>query len=334
MRLLIVLPKQQDATGNFITARRLQHELKKLGLIVELLPIATNEAATLTEAIDRFHPDQLILLHAWRTGQPWLNSSPSHPCPATILLTGTDINHDIYDPEKGLTIEKVLNKAAAIVCQNRLTDDMLRSQHPPWIDRLHYIPPGVLLGKTPFHLRQKHKINPDCRLFLHPAGIRPVKSNLELLKLCDQLAADRPDFAIVFCGPALDQDYFKTFISAIDQRKWAHYLGVIPPSAMPSAMAEADLILNHSISEGMSNALLEAVAVGRPVLARNNPGNAAILDTGKQILLYDTDQDFIALAQQFLITPSKSKTSVETPHTLFSATVEAQNFTTLFNSLS
>jgi glycosyltransferase involved in cell wall biosynthesis len=334
MRLLIVLPKQQEATGNFVTTRRLQHGLQELGMTVELLAVDPHEAETLTTTIDRLRPGHILLLHAWRSGYPWLNNTATWSCPATVLLTGTDINHDISTPEKGPVIEAVLHKAAAVVSQNKLTVDKLREKNLKWIDRLRYIPPGVLLGKTPFHLRRKFGFTPECQLFLHPAGIRPVKANLELLSLCDQLAANRPAFAIAFCGPALDQSYFKTFISAIDQRPWAHYLGVIPSDAMPSAMAEADLILNHSTSEGMSNALLEAIAVGRPVLARNIPGNAAILDINKQTLLYDTDDDFITLAQQFLINPPESQTPIETLHTLFSATVEAQNFTSLFNSLS
>ena len=332
MRILIVLPKQQEATGNFVTTRRLQHGLQELGMTVELLAIDLHEAETLTTTIDRFRPGHILLLHAWRSGYPWLSSTATWSCPATVLLTGTDINHDISTPDKGPVVEAVLHKAVAVVSQNKLTVDILREKNLKWIDRLRYIPPGVLLGKTPFHLRQKFGFKPECQLFLHPAGIRPVKANLELLKLCDQLADNNPDFAVAFCGPALDPDYFELFSDAIDQRPWARYLGVIHPDAMPSAMAEADLILNHSVSEGMSNALIEALAVGRPVLARNIPGNAEILIAEETCMLYNTDQEFIESALRFLSNPLRYKQPSPSVNKSFSAVIETEKFADIFTS--
>ncbi len=330
MRLLIVVPNQPEATGNFVTARRLQSGLQTLGITVELFILKDDHVAAFTSAVDQFLPDRLLLLHAWRTGRWWLESPAINTRPATILLTGTDINLDIDDATKGPAIEKVLQNATAIVSQNRQTVESLRKQNPSWIERLHHIPPGVSLGKTHYPLRKNHSIAAECRLFLHPAGIRPVKANLELLKLCDPLAENNMNFALAFCGPALDPDYFERFITAINQRPWAHYLGVIPSDAMPSAMAEADAILNNSSSEGVSNALLEALALGRPVLARNIPGNASIQSSEGSILLYNSADEFINLAQQVVSTPPSFRQSNASIYNRFSAKIEAEKFAALF----
>jgi glycosyltransferase involved in cell wall biosynthesis len=329
MHLLIVLPKQQVATGNFVTARRLQVGLQNFGVTVDLLAIAPEESALLAIEVERTRPDQLLLLHAWRCGLPWLICSPAPSCPTTVLLTGTDINQGIDDSVQGGVIHTVLQNADGIVSQNRLTVDTLQALAPLWINRLHYIPAGVLLGQTPYSLRRTHGISKECRLFLHPAGIRPVKANLELLELCAPLAEINPDFAIAFCGPELDPDYSKQFLTAVDQRAWAYYLGTIPSDAMPSALAEADLILNHSLSEGMSNALIEALAVGRPVLARDIPGNAAILTAEE---LYSSDEEFLERAQQLLSSPHRLKPPLSSVPPLFSAECEAKEFAALFKS--
>jgi glycosyltransferase involved in cell wall biosynthesis len=138
---------------------------------------------------------------------------------------------------------------------------------------------------------------------------------------------------IAFCGPPLDPDYFNKFQATLKQRPWSRYLGIIPAAAMPAAMAEADLILNHSHSEGMSNALLEAVAIGRPILARNIAGNADVVKQKKLGTLYDDDTDFLDQATLFLSsTPVKPETGQN--GNLFSPKKEAVALATLLKSIS
>jgi glycosyltransferase involved in cell wall biosynthesis len=57
-------------------------------------------------------------------------------------------------------------------------------------------------------------------------------------------------------------------------RPWLHVPSIFPPEVMDSVFADADVVLNTSRFEGMSNALLEAQAAGRPVLADGDPGES------------------------------------------------------------
>jgi glycosyltransferase involved in cell wall biosynthesis len=54
---------------------------------------------------------------------------------------------------------------------------------------------------------------------------------------------------------------------------FARWIPLISPGAMRSAYEEADVVLNASFSEGLSNAILEGMAAGRPLLASDIPGN-------------------------------------------------------------
>lgn len=56
-----------------------------------------------------------------------------------------------------------------------------------------------------------------------------------------------------------------------------HYLDAIPAVAMQEAMQQACAVVNCSRSEGLSTALLEAMALGRVVIARRNAGNASLV---------------------------------------------------------
>jgi len=303
LRILIVTPRQPEETGNLVTARRHQDSLELRGHEVGLALADERDSSALCRTVNDFHPDLVHLLHAWRSGRPWLDCRATSALPWVVTLTGTDIHGGISAPGEGEVIRQVLRGAAAVISQNRITADELRRQPTPWADRVRYLPPGIVLGDAPCPLRQMLGIAPDALLFLHPAGLRPVKANLELLELFDRVAVERPRCRLVFCGPALDAAYAERFLAAVGQRPWAIYAGVFSPQAMPAALREADVVLNHSLNEGLPNVLLEAAALGRPVLARDIPGNAAVVAPGGNGLLYRTDDEFVRLALSLIDDP-------------------------------
>jgi glycosyltransferase involved in cell wall biosynthesis len=304
LRILIVIPRLPAETGNQITARRHLDSLTRRGHKVCLAVADEENPAALTQAMQEFRPDLVHLLHAYRSGRPWLDCRAESAIPYVVTLTGTDIHEGISSPEEGAVIREVLRRAAAVICQNKITAGELFKQPTQWADRVRHLPPGVVLGDAPYPLRRLHAVAPDATLFLHPAGIRPVKANLELLELFEQVARQRPLCRIAFCGPALDSKYTERFLAEIALRPWALYLGVISPMAMPAASREADVVLNHSLSEGLPNALIEAAALGKPILARDIPGNAAVVEAGVNGLLYRTDDEFIRQALALIDEPA------------------------------
>jgi glycosyltransferase involved in cell wall biosynthesis len=303
MRILIVLPRQERATGNEVTAERHRAGLVALGHQVELARVAPDDAASLRAAVDVFTPDVIHLLHAYRSGRPWLEANLS-TLPYVVTLTGTDINDGIDTPEEGPVIRCVLSGASKIISQNPLTVERLCREFPALAGKIAYLPPGIVLGTAPAPLRRAELVPPGGTLFLHPAGLRPVKGNRELLDLFDPLAAESLPFSVAFCGPILDPAYSADFFTAIARRPWAHYLGVIPPEAMPATLRQVDVVLNNSQSEGLANALLEAAALGVSMLVRDIPGNAAVVEEGINGLLYHDAASFARQASALMNDPN------------------------------
>lgn len=304
MRLLIILPKQPLATGNQVTATRYAAGLRHLGHEVRLLEVELTDSDRIGQALREFRPELALLLHAWRTGQPWLATPESSAIPFLVILTGTDLHHDFDSAERGAICGRVLGCAGAILTQNPLTAPLLQERFPAWRERIYHLPQGVQLGTEPYRLRELHNIDPQSVLFLHPAGIRPVKGNLELLQLFDRVVKHRPQTVLAFCGPPLDPEYAARFQKALTERPWARYLGAIPPAAMPAALRAADVVLNHSLSEGLPNALIEASVLGVPILAKAIEGNAAVVTPGENGYLYSTDEEFCTLALQLIDQPT------------------------------
>ena len=73
-----------------------------------------------------------------------------------------------------------------------------------------------------------------------------------------------------------------------------HFVGTLPHATMAAALAAADVVLNTSESEGESNALLEAQWAGRPVIARRNHGNVALVTDGVDGWLFDTPEELVS----------------------------------------
>jgi glycosyltransferase involved in cell wall biosynthesis len=57
-------------------------------------------------------------------------------------------------------------------------------------------------------------------------------------------------------------------------------------------LSEVNLVVNSSISEGMSNAIMEAMLLGIPVLARENEGNLKLIIHMKNGLIFRDKSDF------------------------------------------
>jgi glycosyltransferase involved in cell wall biosynthesis len=290
VRLLIVAPAQDRATGNWVTAERLRHGVAASGHAVHC--IATDGTPEpLRTAVASTAPELVLLLHAWRSGRPWLASGCS--LPYVVLLTGTDANHGLQDPSQAPLIETVLQQAAAILSQNPATVTELRRSQPALAPRLHLLPPGIRLGTTPYpDVRTRLSLRPGELLCLCPAGIRPVKGLIELLALCEPLIREGRRIRLAFCGPIIDVEYGARFLNDLAARPWAVYLGVVPPDAMPALLCQADLVISNSASEGLPNALVEAAVLGRPIVASAIPGHAAVVTDGANGLLFDDPPGF------------------------------------------
>ncbi len=314
MRILIVVPDQERVSGNWVTAERFQHGLEKHGHQVTRYGTRLQARAGFRELLLDFAPDVTILLHAYRTGKPWLEAEKGLEIPSVVVLTGTDVNNGLDDPEQNKIIRTVMSRAAFVLLQNPLIATELSLSHPELTTNLRKLTPGITLGTVTYNLRNTLPSAKEQTLFLFPAGLRAIKGVLELLEMFDLLIAEKSSLHLAFCGPILDENYGNHFLTAIAERPWASYIGSIPTKAMASAMRDADVILNNSQTEGLANTLLEAATLGIPILARNIPGNATVVRHDINGLLYNNEMEFVQYAQQLLNLEKRRQLSQPAPN--------------------
>jgi glycosyltransferase involved in cell wall biosynthesis len=279
MRVLILTPTARPAvTGNAITVERWRRFLEAKGVRVRVSPTQGLRASSLRSEIESFPPDVIHVHHAFRAGSLLLDPRISSICmktPMVVSPAGTDIHMDLQSKDRREIVEEVCARASAIVVQSQETHRRMRELLPRLDGKIVPVPKAFAwLGEQPFDLRGASGWGPGQFVFFLPAGIRPVKGNLECLMALQRVHAVRPQIRVVFAGPALDAEYEARFRREVERmRAFACWIPPIPPEAMRAAYEAADVVLNASFAEGLSNVLLEATAAGRPVLASWIPGN-------------------------------------------------------------
>ena len=298
-------------TGNAITAERWRSAQEKHGLTIKVIAAQGLDTKMLHEEIQRFQPDIIHGHHAFRSGKLLINHHNGQVpdrIPFVISCAGTDINHDLMLDERRAIILEACKTARAIITQSQDLDLKLKNLPDGFYDRVHYVPPSFTwLGSDPFDLRWAAGCEPHHILFFLPAGIRPVKRNLECLTAVSEVHKVRPSAKVIFAGPVLDTEYAVQFFHMLEKYgSFARWIPAIPPEAMRSAYSGADVVLNTSFSEGFSNVLLETMASGRPVLASDIQSNRRTIlgDNGEQPAgcLFDlySQTDFICQALKLI----------------------------------
>ena len=129
-------------------------------------------------------------------------------------------------------------------------------------------------------------------LLLWVGRLDPIKGLDVLLKATALVCRQRPvALAIVGGGPLAEQ--LPGWIEEQGLGGRVHLLG--PRSDVPRLLKAADLFVFPSRTEGLPNAVLEAMAAGLPVVATDAPGCRDLIDDGRTGLLVPVD-DPVALS--------------------------------------
>lgn len=301
-RVLIVTPSYlPDITGNAVTAHRLYKGLRDRGIDVNIVVSRELGVGREFKQNSELHtPDsQLIIhaLHALKGGVPAMEMAERFDVPFVVTITGTDLNIDLLQSEN-LEILRVLDRAARIVTYSPLSKERLSSRLPLVSKKITVIRPSVEIA------RQKGGRGrlPSGFNFLLPSGIRKVKDPTFAIRPLETLRKEFPSINLTIVGPLIDDAEWKNLSDAMGGRGWISYMKV-KHDDMPDIYDSADVVLNTSVSEGLSNAILEAMSLGKALLASDCEGNRSVISDGIEGLLYKQgdEEDFLDKAKTLIL---------------------------------
>jgi glycosyltransferase involved in cell wall biosynthesis len=284
-------------SGNAVTVERIASGLSARGIEPRVWDLSATDAATVEREVRQWRPALVHTFHAFHAGPLGLRVARALGLPLIVTLTGTDANHDISDPQRGPTVREVLEGAVALTVFHGSVAARVSAAWPKLAPRVVVIPQAVVFPPSdgPAPPRAGGPV------ILFPAGIRPVKRPLMPLGPLDTMAARHSGFELRYVGPVLDAEEGRKLFLGIESRPWCRYLGAVPHARMPALFHAADIVLNCSISEGgMPNSVLEALTLGRAVLASDIEGNRALIDDGVTGLLFADATELAVKAERLL----------------------------------
>ncbi len=120
-------------------------------------------------------------------------------------------------------------------------------------------------------------------------GIDQILEALSHCRYCKQIRLN-----LVGDGP--EREFLETLVAQYSLHDIVHFGGEVPTAEIPDLLAESDVMVLASHSEGRPNSVLEAMASGLPVIATNIPGVNEIIHQQETGLLF-RDGDPIQLAR-------------------------------------
>ncbi|XP_069922067.1 glycosyltransferase 1 domain-containing protein 1 isoform X1 [Oryctolagus cuniculus] len=323
MRLLFLAVLRRH-TGNAVTAQRVRDHLEAAGHVCVLRDAFDFESpADVADLIMAENVEAALALHLYRGGRLLQGRAAEQKRDREIVRLLVQSSH--AGPGAGNSIQvfhvgagaRVLGPSSArspSPFRNHLWRNRSERRRQPGREEQSH-GPRPRGGQVCCRLHGAHEgdgakavdINrsaDDLHVFLLICGLRRVKDPLYLVDAFSEWHREDPSVFFLIVGPEVDPVFTQEVKAAVQRAPGVRLTRELPQDELHAAARNCCAVVNSSVSEGMSAAILEAMDLEVPVLARNIPGNAAMVKHGVTGLLFSDPQEFVRLAKRLIRDPA------------------------------
>lgn len=149
----------------------------------------------------------------------------------------------------------------------------------------------------------RHRIPPDRKWLLFLGRIHPQKGIIQAMQGCFDAFPKAEGWHLIVAGP--DEVGMRPRLEAAVQRKGmaerVTFTGLLPRNDVLAALGRAQLLLQPSMSEGLSMSILEALASGVPVIISHDCNMPEVEKSGAGICI-ESDRGAVSLALRKVVT--------------------------------
>src|SRR2546426_10282016 len=237
--------------GNAVTVTRVAKGLSDRGVELRVWDLSVSADTTIEAEVEAYRPVLVHAFHAYRAGPLALRVARRTDIPLVVTFTGTDANHDLFDPERAPTVRRVLEGAARLTAFHASIADRVTATLADLRGRFAIIPQSVGLSTSEtFDLRAHWRLPSRSPLFLFPAGIRAVKNPAFPLTPLGRLVASIPEIRLLYAGPVLDPGTGGTWLPPLPPLPWGGTIAEGPNGQWACLLSQPEGVLNCSAPEG------------------------------------------------------------------------------------
>ena len=126
--------------------------------------------------------------------------------------------------------------------------------------------------------------------------LSPEKGHLGLLEVMQRLRGKGIDFSLNLVGDGPSRLVTEALVDRLGLSDRVFFSGFLKEDQTLSAIADSDILVLPSFMEGLPVVLIEALALGKPVIASRVAGIPELIEHGKSGLLF-TPSDLVALEE-------------------------------------
>ena len=292
---ILFLTPIQLGSGNIATAQRIKSGLNRYfkNIILE----NSNNFKNFEQLKQKLDDIDLILcVHAYHSGRLLYQQEHDNIClpPLITIFGGTDIHSPNADWLN--IIVNTIQLSSYLVCFSHELMLLAVKVFPNCENKCVIIPQAVCTNpKLDFQfLSFISKENKESlKVITWIGSIRKVKDPLYIESLLDDIYLIDEKICFVYVGYSLDDFLAKSLNRLQNTSKNFYYINGMSASESHACIKSSWAFLNTSLNEGMSLAILEAMKLKTPVIARRNFGNCSIIKHKFNGLLFENSENFI-----------------------------------------
>ncbi len=127
-------------------------------------------------------------------------------------------------------------------------------------------------------LSEKLNLDPDKQYILFVGRLIYDKGIYELARAFNIISKEYRDFNLILAGEGIEKENLKKKFIEEGTLNKVHFIGIVSHKEVAYFMKVSDLLVLPTWAEGLPNVVLEAMAVGLPVIATNVGGIPEILE--------------------------------------------------------
>lgn len=230
-------------------------------------------AGPLVRRLHRERPFDVINAHwLYPDGAAATKVAASLGVPVVLTALGSDVNRMLPDPVHGAQIRAALRNAQAVTTVSKELRTKIVAAGVAE-DRVVVVPNGVdthiFRPLDRGTARERLGLSREAALIVCVARLSREKGLHVAIDAMPGVLQSVPNARLSLIGDGIERQALEEQSRKLGCEGQVQFVGAVPPAAVPDWLAAADVVALPSLSEGHPNAVMEALAAGRPVVASN-----------------------------------------------------------------